>query len=51
MKAQDSVHRSLLTPISFIERAALVKTSTGKIQKCVSREREWQGLDKRIKGV
>jgi acyl-coenzyme A synthetase/AMP-(fatty) acid ligase len=29
----------------------LPKTSTGKIQKFVLREREWQGQDKRISGA
>jgi fatty-acyl-CoA synthase len=29
----------------------LPKTSTGKIQKYVLREKEWAGFDKRIKGA
>lgn len=35
---------------SAIEFCELPKTSTGKIQKYVLREREWQGFDKRIQG-
>ena len=35
---------------STIEFMALPKTSTGKIQKYVLREKEWQGQEKRIQG-
>ena len=34
-----------------IEFAPLPKTSTGKVQKFVLREREWAGQDKRISGA
>ena len=34
-----------------IEFTTLPKTSTGKIQKFVLREKEWAGSDKRIKGA
>ena len=33
-----------------VEFGELPKTATGKIQKYVLREREWQGYDKRIHG-
>ncbi len=39
------VFRSELNPVDFLHR-----TSTGKIQKFVLREHEWQGQDKRISG-
>jgi fatty-acyl-CoA synthase len=61
--AQPKVHRTELTPVSFLRRSAylahfkcpaavefgdLPKTSTGKVQKFVLRDREWGGREKRI---
>jgi acyl-CoA synthetase (AMP-forming)/AMP-acid ligase II len=34
----------------YVEFAELPKTATGKIQKYLLREREWEGYDKRIHG-
>ena len=34
----------------YVEFGELPKTATGKIQKYILREREWQGREKRIQG-
>ncbi|MCC6154942.1 MAG: long-chain-fatty-acid--CoA ligase [Candidatus Hydrogenedentes bacterium] len=44
----EIAHYKCPTAIEFI---ALPKTSTGKIQKYVLREKEWKGYDTRIKGA
>ncbi|MCH7744961.1 MAG: acyl-CoA synthetase, partial [Chloroflexi bacterium] len=35
----------------YVEFGELPKTATGKIQKYILREKEWQGYDKRIHGT
>jgi len=45
---EEIAHYKCPTAIEFI---ALPKTSTGKIQKFVLREKEWKGYDTRIKGA
>src|SRR5262249_8386758 len=44
--AAMNVYRTEMTPLLFLEE--LPKTSTGKVQKFVLREKEWAGRDKRI---
>jgi fatty-acyl-CoA synthase len=44
----EIAHYKCPTAIEFMD---LPKTSTGKIQKYVLREKEWAGFDKRIKGA